>query len=127
MSQVCTRVLAGSAEFAPPPGAIGALAWELANHARRVGLAVVRLRCSRIRGSHTKHIILRDDRNRHWHIRLSDHPPPRRTGHERPHFDLVSRDGTAGFELAIGFVGRVGRGEEAWAPAEMSPKRKGQR
>jgi hypothetical protein len=72
-------------------------------------------------------MVLRDDLNRHWHIRLSDHPSPRRTGHERPHFDLVTRDGDTGFELAVGFVGRVSRGEERWTPPEMSPKRKGQR
>lgn len=119
------RVVAGNGQSAPP-GSIARLAFALAEHARAQGLTVVRVRCSRIRSSPSKVIMLRDRRLRDWHIRISDHYCPRKTGHEKPHFDLVSRDGKAGFDAAVGFVSRLSRGEIEWAPAERTPMRRGQ-
>lgn len=122
------RIVAGPRQYpAAPRGALAGLAWTLAEYARRQGLAVVRIRCSRIRNSSTQHLVLRDATNRHWYIRISDHGSPAKTGHERPHFDLVTTDGGTGFELAVGFVGGIAVGTAAWWPPERSPKRKGQR
>jgi len=60
-------------------------------------------------------------------IRLSDHPWQGRNGHELPHFDLVSYDGCSGYELAVGFVNRLSRGEETWTPPERTAQRRGQK
>ena len=115
-------------EYPPAPhGAIGALAWALAQHARKQGLAVVRIRCSRIRRSASRHLVFRDGKGRHWLIRISDHASPAKTGHERPHFDLITTDGGTGYELAVGFVNQIAAGTVAWSAPIRSPKRKGQR
>lgn len=103
------------------------MALELTVHARRVGLTVVRMRCSRIRSSCSKNLVLRDGRGRDWEIRISDHFLPRRHGHAEPHFNLISLDGSTGFELAVDYVSRVSRGEIAWWQPKISPKRRGQR
>jgi len=112
----------------PPPRAdIAGLAFALAGHARTLGLIVIRIRASRVRSSCSNHLQLRDRRGREWVIRISDHPLVAPNGYDRPHFDLVSRDGVTGYELAVGFVNRVARGAEPWAPAERAPQRRGQK
>ena len=122
------RVTAGpKGHFDAPPGALAGLAWSVAEYARSRGLAVVAIKASRIRTSFSKHLVLRDGRNRHWHLRFSDHPCPRKMGHEYPHFELISTDGSSGFEAAIGFVQNVAAGEVAWTEPQRSPKRRGQR
>lgn len=113
---------------APRPfAAIGALAQAVADRARALGLTVVRTRISKIAGSPSRHLQVRDSANRDWFIRLSDHYMPRRTGYARPHFDLVTRDGSSGAELALAFVARIARGDEAWTPPEATPARHGER
>lgn len=114
-----------------PPGssiayaALGVLTTAVCDRARALGLIVVQSRLSRIPGSPSRHIQLRDAAGRDWFIRLSDHRRPKRTGYACPHFDLVTRDGDTGAELAFGFVARVARGAEPWTPAEASPARRG--
>src|SRR4051812_30293642 len=108
-----------------PAGSIASLALALAEHARSCGLVVVRMLCSRVRHSASKHIQLRDARNRHWLIRVSDHHTPAGTGYDQPHFDLVSRDGGSGYEAALAWVNMVARGEVVWTPPERSRQRRG--
>lgn len=108
-----------------PHEAIAGLAHAVAAHARTLGLTVVAVKASRIRSSPSRHVQLRDRHGRDWFLRLSDHRAPRCTGYARPHFELVTRDGGTGAELAFGFVGRVSRGEEAWSVPERGPARKG--
>ncbi|MEA3017747.1 MAG: hypothetical protein QOI38_2469 [Sphingomonadales bacterium] len=127
MSRI-VRHVAGSRETGTAaPGAIAGMALALAEYARSRGLAVVSMKASRIRNSDTKHLVLRDARNRRWNIRVSDHFCPEKTGHERPHFDLVSFDGSSGFEFAIGHVSKIAAGDVPWAPPQRTPQRKKRR
>jgi hypothetical protein len=103
------------------------LVLAVAQHARTCGLTVVRTRASRISMSLSNHIELKDARNRHWFLRISDHRGPKATGAQRPHFDLITRDGSTGAELAFGFIQRVARGEVAWTDNGRAPCRKGVR
>lgn len=101
-----------------PPGLIADLALALAAHSRSRGLVLVRMLCSRVRNSASKHLVLRDQRGNAWLIRVSDHPAPSSTGYDKPHFSLISRDGRSGYAEAAAFVDRVARGDERWTPPE---------
>lgn len=108
-----------------PPGTIATIALTVGGHARAHGLVVVRMLSSRVRGSASKHLELRDPHNRHWLVRISDHPSPADTGYDKPHFDLVSRDGRAGLAEALTFIERVARREVTWSEPVRSRQRRG--
>jgi len=108
-----------------PAGSITTIALALAEHARGHGMVVVRMLCSRVRNSATKHLQLRDAANRLWLVRVSDHLAPIGTGYDLPHFDLVSRDGTTGAEAGFCWLNQVARGEIVWSPPERSRQRRG--
>ena len=108
-------------------GAITALAYAAAEHARSVGLAVVYIRASKLPGSPTKHLMLRDRQRREWQLRVSDRRAPEHTGYDRPHFELTTIDGLLGAETLFCFINQVSRGEIAWTEPVRTRKRKGQR
>jgi hypothetical protein len=101
------------------------MALGLADHARTLGLVVVRMLSSRVRRSASKHLQLRDGKARDWFIRISDHRSPAGTGYNRPHFDLVSFDGQSGFDQAIDFLDGIAMGVRSWSPSERDRQRRG--
>lgn len=106
-------------------GDIQTLTLSVAQHARNLGVSVIRIQASRVKRSASYHLLLRDRRRRDWHIRISDHSRMPATGYEIPHFDLVT-NGHRGAQLAMDFVGRVSRDEEPWTVPVMTRTRKGQ-
>ncbi|HYD12700.1 MAG TPA: hypothetical protein VEC11_07620 [Allosphingosinicella sp.] len=127
MSAEPIRVVAGycAPEHFATPSSIANMAIALCEHARGRGLVVVRMLSSRVRGSATKHLQLRDGRSRHWLIRISDHRAPKGTGYDLPHFDLVSFDGDSGYDQAVAFVDSIGAGEARWHPPVRDRQRRG--
>ena len=99
------------------PGGHLRLACAIIDRGRALGLTWAGFEASRSRRSRSRYLHFRDAGGRLWVLRVSDH---RRvigacTHRERPHFDLVSLDGRAGLDAAFQFLGRVARGEAAWA------------
>lgn len=115
--------MSGTAQNCP----MGVLAMSLAQHARSVGLTVVALRVSRMRHSRANHLRVRDARRRDWLLCVTDRPLAANTGHELPRFELVTRDGRTGSELAFGFLNRVSRGEVIWTAPKRTRGWKGMR
>ena len=96
----------------PAPGAHTALAIRLAVAARALGFRSASVISSRVRGSNSRYVMVVDPVGRGWKIRVSNHFRPRDA--PTPLFDLVSRDGVAGFDEARGFLARVAAGEVRW-------------
>lgn len=121
MSSRPPRVVAGTAVLPIPPAAIPELALRLAGEARRLGFAVIRIEASRNPTSRSRYLHLADVMGRRWAVRVSNHYRPLRSGHDEPHFDLVSQDGVSGLDVAVQYLGRIARGEVAWTNPEACP------
>ena len=99
------RIVAGSGTYRP--GAHAGLAIRIGDFARRLGMTVCKVQASRCATSPSKYLIVRDTRGRRCIIRVSNHRKPDFTGHDTPHFDLVSIDGIAGYDEACRVLGRI--------------------
>jgi hypothetical protein len=106
------RIVAGSGAYAQ--GAHAELAIRIADFARRLGMTVGTVKASRCATSPSRYVNVRDARGRPWIIRVSNHRKPDFTGHETPHFDLVSIDGIAGYDEACRVLGRIQAGGIDW-------------
>lgn len=119
----------GSRVAAPSP-----LAVALRDYARSRGLTIGRLERSRAKASGSLYLMMVGPDGRRWILRISNHRRPRRTGHAIPHIDLVSLDGTSGFDVGCTLIDRMIAGALPWFDAEQtirhlphSKRRKGMR
>lgn len=94
------------------PGAHSMMAWKLRDRALGLGLKVIRTSKSSNRRSNSNYLQLIDGCGRHWKLRIADHFRPVRT--EVPNFDLISRDGEAGWDWIASCVDRIATGVAEW-------------
>lgn len=121
------RIVVGPRDARPAEGAITALALRLRAVGLGLGLTGGGMDCSRVRHSPSRMLRFEDGHRRPWLVRVSNHFCPRKTGHPRPHLDLVTFDGVAGEQEAGRVLMRIARGELPWWDAGRAPKRRGQR
>ncbi len=100
-----------SAPVPVAPQVINAFCLRIVDHARAAGWRMQSMRRSRSKISNSYYIYFCDLRGQLWHFRISDHHRPNRTIADKPHCDIISRDGLAGFDEAVGFIARINSGE----------------
>jgi hypothetical protein len=104
------------------PGAVGRLAFAIADEARARGLRVIRIAASHNPHSGSRYLELQDGRGFRWMFRISNHRRPQRVNRNQPpHFDLVSIDATAGVGQAVHWLDEIATGRMAWFEPEQAP------
>lgn len=114
---VTLRVRVGRGDCVP--GAHAAMALRLVDWAKARGYRAS-VAASRRAESAARYVTIAIGGNE-WRIRVAGHLHSRSTGHDRPHFDLVTRDGVTGEEHALRFLHRIVSGEQAWFDPGRSP------
>jgi len=119
------RIVVGTAPAAK--GSHSVLAGRIADFARDLGYRVGGIEASRCGNSNSRYLTVFDRMARRWIIRVSDHRKPAVTAHQTPHLDLVSLDGTSGFDEAARYLGMARCGGVEWfdpAATVRQPRRR---
>ena len=106
------RCVGARPETGPQP--IRRLVMRLRDYAASLGFTPRGIEHSRACGSGSCYLQIDDARGRRWIMRIASHLPPRQTGHERPHIELVTWDGTSGEAVGRMLLDRVAAGEVEW-------------
>lgn len=99
-------------------GAHFALATRIASAAVAKGLKLLRIERSRVPHSRSIYLSLADRREQRWRLRIADHKRPDRAA--IPHFDLVSRDGLAGYDVTVEALTMIADGRAPWFDSDMT-------
>lgn len=120
------RTLRRSAGSRPETGPqpVRRLVLLLRDHAVSLGFTPRGIEHSRVRGSGSCYLSFDDARGRRWIMRVANHLPPRQTGREKPHIELVSWDGTSGELAGKALLDRVAAGLVEWFDAALTVRSK---
>lgn len=106
------------------PQPVRRLVLLLRDHAVSLGFTPRGIEHSRVRGSGSCYLSFDDAHGRRWIMRVASHLPPRQTGREKPHVELVSWDGSSGAEVGKTLLNRIVAGEIGWFDAALTIRSK---